>query len=131
MYECHTAQLQHYATELLQKTGGNEDSREAGHTVIDKSSGDFCNDATKYATMAENLAPLNVSLLHAVVRDAVLDTDNVLSATAHVDEPPLPDGTKILWHRRRPRQTKRNRHQPWILHPDQKHLRAWHTIMTT
>lgn len=33
MYERHIAQLQHYATHLMQETGGNEDVREARPVV--------------------------------------------------------------------------------------------------
>lgn len=90
IYECHTAQIQHYSMHLMQETGENEDFGEAGHTVNDKSSGYAWNDATNYATMAQNLTSLNVNSLHAVILDVVLDTDNVLSAAAHEDEPTLP-----------------------------------------
>ncbi|KAH7968440.1 hypothetical protein HPB52_008419 [Rhipicephalus sanguineus] len=71
----------------MKQTGGNEACREAGGTVVVKSSED---SGGEVSAMAQNQAPEDVSAMSVIVRDAQTDTNTPLSITVHVNESPLP-----------------------------------------
>ncbi|XP_049526891.1 uncharacterized protein LOC119458679 [Dermacentor silvarum] len=91
MYNRYQTHHQQYAVHMMQEAGGNEACREAGDTVVVKSSGDSGGEVSKYAAMSQQkLTPEDVSSMYVIVRDAQTGTDTPLPATVDIDESPPP-----------------------------------------
>ncbi|KAH6926347.1 hypothetical protein HPB50_017527 [Hyalomma asiaticum] len=88
LYSRYQPHPQQYAVHMMQESGENEGFREAGDTVVVKSSGD--SGVSKYAAMAQKHTPEDISSMYVIVRDAQTGTDTPLPASAENEESPPP-----------------------------------------
>lgn len=95
MYNRYAVHPQQYAVHMMQEAGANEACREAGDTVVVKSSGDSGSEVSKYAAMAQKQAAEDVSSMYVIVRDAQTGTDTPLPATVDVGEESPPPSKAV------------------------------------